>query len=475
MEQGDIPLAVDLQETLKLSREDISMMKKMLSVIFPDESAVSRRFLLKLTPNELKNAYMRQAADCHPKLVNGLSPEEEKARQIQYQRLFQAYNTLLPHIKAIHDKVQAAEPPDRTILAVGGAKGGVGKSVIAANLAVGLALLGQKVILADLDLGGADVHLYVGVKSLTKTWNDFLGKKVSSIKDILTPTAFEGLKLVGGDSSKLGSANLPFAKKQKIIRNLKDLECDYIIIDLGGDTSFNVLDFFLLADLKIVVSGSEPASILDSYSFIKVAFHRFLERFFAQYKSLKQLSQDVRNGILTKADAITIKSIFQEVREKDASAYVNLMETFDHFRLSIVVNMAESRKDVRIAESMKRLLKEKCLLDVGILGTIPFEKIVRKAARKFTPIVVENPRCQTSQVIHQMLAAILLLREPEAIRAELLEKTDLVRREAKDQIGAGVMTLDGLSAEQINSIFGQSKILRQSFRKILSIVGKTRE
>jgi len=109
-------LAVDLQETFKLSREDISMMKKTLSVIFPDESAVSRRFLLKLTPNELKNAYMRQVADCHPKLVNGLSPEEEKARQIQYQRLFQAYNTLLPHIKAIHDKVQAAEPPDRTIL-----------------------------------------------------------------------------------------------------------------------------------------------------------------------------------------------------------------------------------------------------------------------------------------------------------------------------------------------------------------------
>jgi hypothetical protein len=69
-----------------------------------------------------------------------------------------------------------------------------------------------------------------------------------------------------------------------------------------------------------------------------------------------------------------------------------------------------------------------------------------------------------------MLAAILLLREPEAIRAELLEKTNLVRSKAKDQIDAGVMTLDGLSTEQINAIFGQSKILRQSFRKILSIV-----
>jgi len=66
---------------------------------------------------------------------------------------------------------------DKKIIAVGGGKGGVGKSTFSANLAVGLALLGQKVVLADLDLGGADVHLYTGVKSLAKTWNDFLDKK----------------------------------------------------------------------------------------------------------------------------------------------------------------------------------------------------------------------------------------------------------------------------------------------------------
>ena len=95
----------------------------------------------------------------------------------------------------------AVNKTNKKIIAVGGAKGGVGKSMLAANLAVGLALLGQKVVLADLDLGGADVHLYAGVKSLAKTWNDFLDKKVDSIKDILTPTVFKGLSLIGGDSS----------------------------------------------------------------------------------------------------------------------------------------------------------------------------------------------------------------------------------------------------------------------------------
>jgi flagellar biosynthesis protein FlhG len=477
-------LTVVLEEVIKVESKDFSTLQEMLGVIFPEVSNINKRFLMQLTSKHLKNAYMRKAAECHPKTVDGLGQREQKMRQDRYQRLFKAYNTLLPHVKTIQENTRSVEdnwsdpyfPIDRTnrtILAVGGAKGGVGKSVLSANLAVGLSLLGQKVILADLDLGGSDVHLYVGIKSLPKTWNDFLEKRAgaSAIEDILTPTAFDGLTLIGGDSSRLGSANLPHAQKQKIIRHLKELDCNYVIIDLGGDTSFNVLDFFLLADYKIVVTGTEPASVLDSYSFIKVAFHRFLEQFLADYQSLNDLRQRIRGGLLNKARATVLQSIFQEIRGKDTSAYVNLMEQFEQFRLSLVVNMAENRKDVRIAESMQRLLKENCLLDVGILGAIPFDKNVRKAARRFTPTVVENPRCHASQVFHQMLAAILLLREPEAVRAELLEKTSLIRKEVKDRIGAGTMTLDGLSTEQIDSIFGRSPRLRQSFQKILSVMG----
>lgn len=358
----------------------------------------------------------------------------------------------------------------KKIIAVGGGKGGVGKSMFAANLAVGLSLLGQKVVIADLDLGGADVHLYTGVKSLTKTWNDFLDKKVDSIEDILTPTAFKGLLLIGGDSSRLGSANLPYSQKLKIMRHLKELETDFLVVDLGGDTTYNGLDFFLLADQKIVVSGTEPASVLDSYAFIKVVFNRFLERFFSEHKSLKDLVEQIRDGSFDKSENYSLDFIYQEVRARDPRASVQLQEQFDQFRLSIVLNMTESSKDLRIAESMQKLVKDKCFLDIGILGTIPFDNAVRKAARGFTPIVVENPKCQASRNIHQMLATILLHREREAIPAELLQTTSRIRREAKEQIDSGKMTLDGLTLEQINAVFNNTPRLRQSFQKILNII-----
>jgi len=368
-----------------------------------------------------------------------------------------------PHASAVKKR-------NKKIIAVGGAKGGVGKSMLAANLAVGLALLGQKVVLADLDLGGADVHLYSGVKSLVKTWNDFLDKKVDSIKDILTPTAFQGLSLIGGDSSRLGSANLPYSQKLKIVRHLKELETDFLVVDLGGDTTYNGLDFFLLADQKIVVSGTEPASVLDSFTFVKVVFNRLLERFFSEHKSLKKLAEQIRDGSLEKAENYSLDFIYQQVRIRDPQALVKLKKQFDQFRLSIVLNMTESSQDLRIAETMQKLVKDKCFLDIGILGTIPFDKAVRRAARGFTPIVVENPKCQASRNIHQMLAAIILHSEQEATRAELLQTASRIRREAKEQIDSGNMTLDGLTVGQINAAFSKTPRLRQSFQKILNII-----
>ena len=276
--------------------------------------------------------------------------------------------------------------------------------------------------------------------------------------------------MIGGDSSRLGSANLPYSQKLKIVRHLKELETDFLVVDLGGDTTYNGLDFFLLADQKIVVSGTEPASVLDGYTFVKVVFNRLLERFFSEHKSLKKLAEQIRDGSLEKAENYSLDFIYQQVHSRNPQALVKLKKQFDQFRLSIVLNMTESSQDLRIAETMQKLVKGKCFLNIGILGTIPFDKAVRRAARGFTPIVVENPKCQASRNIYQMLAAIILHNEQEATRAELLQTASRIRREAKEQIDSGNMTRDGLTVGQINAAFSKPPRLRQSFQKILNII-----
>ena len=88
------------------------------------------------------------------------------------------------------------------------------------------------------------------------------------------------LSLIAGDASVLGSTNINHrGQKQKLLRQIHRLPADFVVLDLGGDTSFNTLDFFLFADHRLVVTTADPASVLDAYSFIKVALLRRLAQY----------------------------------------------------------------------------------------------------------------------------------------------------------------------------------------------------
>lgn len=478
-------IEIRLEEDLGVDPHRLETLKQMLHRIYPEDTSIDAEFLIRLTPSLLKQAYMSRASEWHPQNAGSSSAGAISEQHARYRQLTKTYNALLPCIQSLHRKVQRIshvnaeewwenDACDKTIIAVGGAKGGVGKSVLSANIAVGLALLGHRVVLADLDLGGPDAHLYVGVKSLPRTWNDFLEKRVDSIDQLQVQTPFQGLTLIGGDASKLGAANISHPQKLKIIRSLKSLECDFLVIDLGGDTSYNVLDFFLLADQKIVVTGTEPASILDSYSFIKVALHRFLDRFFAAHPSLHHLSTILQSPSSMKNEPFSPELILNEVRACDVSAYIKLKEQFDRYHVSLIVNMAESQKDIAVGLSIQRLAKAACALDIDVLGTIPFDAALRKAVRRFTPFVIEDPGCKSAKALYQVLAGLLLLQEPKAIRAELLRRSAPIRRSVKSEIEGSDMLLSGLTQDQIHLMSQGSPRLRERFQKILGFLSADR-
>ena len=133
------------------------------------------------------------------------------------------------------------------IWAVGGGKGGVGKSVISTLLAFWLVRMGKRTILVDMDLGGANLHTLLGIKSPERTLNDFVTRRYSALEDICIPTPEKKLRLISGASEILSLSNPHFSQKVKIIKNIFKLDADYVILDLGAGTSFNVLDFFLFA------------------------------------------------------------------------------------------------------------------------------------------------------------------------------------------------------------------------------------
>ena len=68
------------------------------------------------------------------------------------------------------------------------------------------------------------------------------------IKKLLIPTDIPGLNLLSGAKDGVEIANMKHTQKRRFITALRQLNADYIVIDLGAGTAYNTIDFFLLAD-----------------------------------------------------------------------------------------------------------------------------------------------------------------------------------------------------------------------------------
>jgi flagellar biosynthesis protein FlhG len=279
------------------------------------------------------------------------------------------------------------------IVSVGSGKGGVGKSVIAANLAMLLAKQGKRVVLADLDVGGADAHILFGMLHPPLTLTDFVERRVERLEDVLQPiSAHPFLHLIPGTGDTLATANLPYAKKKRLIRHFKQLEADLIIIDIGAGTSYHALDFFLMADHYLAVATPDPTSVLDLYRFIKLAaIRRVLSAF---------LSRDAVSEALSERDFGSIEEVIQAVGETDAHARETATRMLKGFQPHLIVNRVSGKSRVNVLQ-LKKLLKEYVGGELALLSEIPDDPAMIRAIRSYLPVVEFEPTAPASVALEQ--------------------------------------------------------------------------
>ena len=143
----------------------------------------------------------------------------------------------------------SASTTRRQIWSIGGGKGGIGKSLLAASIGWQLARMGTRVVLVDADLGGANLHTCLGLPQPQRTLGDFIQRRVATIDEVLTDTQAPGLRVISGASDFLSAANIKHLQKVRVMNQVRALDVDVVLIDLGAGTSYNILDFFLLSDV----------------------------------------------------------------------------------------------------------------------------------------------------------------------------------------------------------------------------------
>ena len=272
------------------------------------------------------------------------------------------------------------------IWAVGGGKGGVGKSVISILLAFWLTRMGKRTILVDLDLGGANLHTLMGIKSPPRTLNDFITRRLDSLEEVCIDTDVENLRLICGASDILTLSNPHVAHKIKIINHVSKLDADYIVLDLGAGTSFNVLDFFLAAEKKIVVMTPQPTAIQNAYSFVRNVVYRRISRLASQQPPLQAMiksAMDENNELRVR----TIRDLLQAVEDISGN---EVMETLrgeiEAIRPTVITNMVTNNSDKNAGRVIQLVSEKYLMVHPRNLDSVAYDKQISQMVSNMVPI-----------------------------------------------------------------------------------------
>lgn len=290
------------------------------------------------------------------------------------------------------------------IWAIGGGKGGVGKSLVTANLAICLALMGYKVAAIDLDLGGANLHTCLGVPIPDNTLSDYLTKKVDNLSDLLTATAIPNLFMISGAQDELGIANLKQMHKAKIMGQFTELPVDFVLLDLGAGTTFNTIDFFISADQGIITTLPEPTSIENSYRFIKTVYHRKL-KMAEELLEVGPLIDEAMNAKLSQNS--TPADLINRVIEINPAVGQKLKSEISRLSPKLIINQVRTQADIDIGFSMKLISKKYFGINLDYIGYLDYDATVWQSVKKRRPLLMEFPNSTLvnnfDRIIHRLL------------------------------------------------------------------------
>ena len=283
------------------------------------------------------------------------------------------------------------------IWAVGGGKGGTGKSLVAASLGIHLAQMGRRVILVDGDLGAPNLHTVLGMDPPPLALSDFVKRRFESIETVVFETGVPRLSLISGARNSLDIESLKHFQKTRLLRVLLGLPADVVLLDLGAGTSLNVLDLFSLADRGLMVILPEPTSIENCYRFLKAAFLRRLYHLGRTlgYQTIVNLVMEHRD----QSDNGRPSEILDEIARIDSCAAAALASHVETYLPHLVINQVRSHEDERLGEAMEWISDRFVGIPLRFAGAIPYDTALVQCLKSRRAYLSEYPRSRTAEML----------------------------------------------------------------------------
>ncbi|HEX4423383.1 MAG TPA: helix-turn-helix domain-containing protein [Kofleriaceae bacterium] len=296
------------------------------------------------------------------------------------------------------------------MVAIAGGKGGVGKSLVAANVGIFLATLGKRVILIDAAFGAANLHIFAGVPRPSRTLSEALTAGGPALAELAVPTHVPGVKLIGGVSDPPWMAEPAAVMIDILTAQLRELPADWIVVDLGPGIAAPTLELFLTADIQIVVAVPDPTSIELMHRFIKAAFLRSLTR-----RGLAHLAHSIpREARYLEGGTASALEVYLGAVENRAAEIDALRDAILGFSPHLVINSARSKSDMELGRAVASVARRRLGTPIRYLGHLEYDEAVWASTRRRRPLLIEHPETRIAKCFERVARGIMAVRPPPA-------------------------------------------------------------
>lgn len=292
---------------------------------------------------------------------------------------------------------ETASTPAR-IIAVGGGKGGVGRTLLASGVAVFIASIGKKVLLVDAHPERSPLAEIFGVARPSSSAPPWLPHASG---DRGHETVVANVRLLEGAAGRR-----PPPSKSRLREIAARSGADLCVVDLGPGVRGRTLDVLLDADAALTMATPEPEAVEEVYRVLRHSFVRRLARRFRAIGHNDALAR-LRAAVRVPGAPPLPLELAESLCRAEPDLERIIWGEFSQGRLRLVMNQSRARSDLDLGEAMVRVAHRPMGPVLEYLGAIEFDDAVLMASRRRRPVLLDAPAAKASRNIERIARRLL--------------------------------------------------------------------
>jgi len=298
-----------------------------------------------------------------------------------------------------------APPSPPAIWAVAGGKGGVGRSLLVANMGIQMARQGKRVAVADLDLEGSSLHTYLGIHRVSRTLGGLMESGEVTLASLLLDTSLSNLKLLAGVQHPLSPSDKA-ALAEGFVRLAPSLNVEHLIVDCGSGRSGEILELIRASHLTILVATPEPTAAESLYLFTEALVQRVLEsKLSADELEKLEIARSLEEYDQT--GRASFRAAVERLRSEGESFVERILDALRPIQLRLILNQVRTEAEGDLARILKTGFEKFFGLDLKPVGSVEYDLSVLQSIQKRKPLSQQYPNSPATQGVERAVSALL--------------------------------------------------------------------